>query len=99
MATLCLNRMGQLCLTLQGEADNPILATVRRWPHWTEVTSERDPANQERYLSVTLYTDPMHESTIREILKRSFNLTFPDIGTKHIEIDSKGRHVRTRRTS
>ena len=92
--------MTTLALTLRGEADNAVLATVRRWPYWLRVVVERDPEDEQRYLAVTLITDVMHEPTIREILKRSFNLTFPDLGTKNIPIiEKQGRHAKTRRAT
>jgi hypothetical protein len=80
MTTLSTNAAGELSLTLRGEAENRILMTLRRWPHWQRVDLDRDPTDGKRYLAVTLFTDAMYESTIREILKRSFNLTFPAIG-------------------
>jgi hypothetical protein len=69
-----------LCLTLRGSDENRILTTLRRWPHWVRADIERDPAAPERCLAVTLITDPMYESTVREILQRSFGLTFPAEG-------------------
>ena len=80
MTTLSISESGELRLTLRGEAENRILATVRRWPHWQRVALERDPVDAERYLAVTLIADQAYESTVREILKRSFGLTFPPTG-------------------
>jgi hypothetical protein len=80
MSTLSISDSGEVCLTLRGEAENRILATVRRWPHWQRVALERDPSNEEHYLAVTLIADQAYESTVREILKRSFGLTYPDTG-------------------
>jgi hypothetical protein len=80
MTTLSISETGELHLTLRGAAENRILATVRRWPYWRRVDIERDPMNAERTLSVTLCTDQIYESTVREILKRSFGLTFPPAG-------------------
>jgi len=80
MTTLSTNQTGELCLTLRGEGENRILTTLRRWPHWQRVAIERDPADANRCLAVTLIAAPAFESTIREILKRSFNLTFPEAG-------------------
>jgi hypothetical protein len=80
MTTLSTNAAGELCLTLRGETENRILTTVRRWPHWQRVALERDPADGKRYIAVTLVADVVYESTIREILQRSFNLTFPAVG-------------------
>ena len=80
MTTLSITEAGDVCLTLRGEAENRILTTVRRWPHWRQVALERDPADTALYVSVTLIADQTHESTVREILKRSFGLTFPESG-------------------
>ncbi|MFL5804636.1 MAG: hypothetical protein ACJ8CR_23180 [Roseiflexaceae bacterium] len=80
MSTLMVSESGELCLTLRGTAENQILATLRRWPYWRDVTIERDPANAERTLAVTLITDQIYESTVREILRRSFGMTFPAAG-------------------
>ncbi|MFL5805402.1 MAG: hypothetical protein ACJ8CR_27140 [Roseiflexaceae bacterium] len=80
MTTLSLAEAGELHLTLRGAEENRILTTVRRWPYWQRVDIERDPANAERCLSVTLVADRVHESTVRMILSRSFGLTFPDTG-------------------
>ena len=80
MTTLSISESGELSLTLRGAAENRILATVRRWPHWQRVALERDPVNTERCLAVTLIADQAYESTVREILKRSFGMTFPPAG-------------------
>ncbi len=80
MTTLSTSETGELCLTLRGEAENRILTTLRHWPHWQRVDIERDPADADRCLAVTLIADAAFESTVREILKRSFNLTFPESG-------------------
>lgn len=80
MSTLFLSASGELCLTLRGADENRILTTLRRWPHWRRVDIERDPANAEVCLAVTLITDQVYESTVRSILKRSFNMTFPEAG-------------------
>ena len=80
MATLSKNAPGEVQLTLRGETDNRILATLRRWPNWLRIDIERDPANSARTLSVTLVADQSHEAIVRDILKRSFSITFPDEG-------------------
>jgi len=80
MSSLYLNPAGELCLTLRGAAENRILATVRRWPHWQRVDIERDPLNMADCSAITLITDPIFESTVRDILKRSFGMTFPTEG-------------------
>jgi hypothetical protein len=80
MTTLSISESGELFLTLRGAEENRILMTVRRWPHWRRVDIERDPMNAADCLAVTLIADQTYESTVREILKRSFNLTFPPAG-------------------
>ena len=80
MTTLSISESGELCLTLRGASENRILATLRRWPYWRRVALERDPINTQEYLAVTLIADQAHESTVREILQRSFGLTFPASG-------------------
>jgi len=80
MTTLSISDSGEVCLTLRGAAEDRILKTVRHWPYWRRVDIERDPINAERCLSVTLVTDQIYESTVREILKRSFSMTFPTTG-------------------
>jgi hypothetical protein len=80
MTTLAIAETGELHLILRGAEENRILATVRRWPYWQRVDIERDPANAERCLAVTLIADRVYESTVREILRRSFGMTFPEEG-------------------
>ena len=80
MTTLSIAETGELQLTLRGTAENRILATVRRWPYWQRVDIERDPANAEICLAVTLIADRVHEPIVREILRRSFGMTFPEAG-------------------
>lgn len=80
MAILDLRIPGELRLVLRGAAENAILNTLRHWPHWLRVEVERDPADRARYRSVTLITDRDREATIREVLRRSFRMTFPPEG-------------------
>lgn len=80
MTTLDMSNPGELRLVLRGAAENAILNTLRRWPHWSGVEFERDPADHGKYLSVTLITGCNQEATIREILRRSFRMTFPPEG-------------------
>jgi hypothetical protein len=80
MTTLSISESGELCLTLSGAAENRVLATLRRWPHWQRVALERDPVDAKSYRTVTLIADRSHEATVREILKRSFGMTFPESG-------------------
>jgi|SRR3954465_8998088 hypothetical protein len=80
MTTLSISESGELSLTLRGTEEDRILTTVRRWPHWRSVAIERDPVNAAHTLAVTLVTDQTYESTVREILKRSFGMTFPEAG-------------------
>jgi len=80
MTTLSLAETGELALTLRGAAENRILTTMRRWPYWQRVDIERDPTNNAICLAVTLVADRAYDSTVREILKRSFGMTFPEAG-------------------
>jgi hypothetical protein len=80
MTTLQRAESGEWHLTLYGAAENRILTTLRRWPHWQRVTIERDPLDAQQCLTLTLITDQEHESTLREILQRSFAMTFPVAG-------------------
>ncbi|HRC74765.1 MAG TPA: hypothetical protein PLO33_03750 [Kouleothrix sp.] len=80
MTTLAIGDSGDVRLTLRGADENRILATIRRWPHWREIALERHPDDTARYVSVTLVADQAYEATVREILKRSFGLTFPKSG-------------------
>ena len=80
MTTLHRAESGEWHLTLYGAAENRILTTLRRWPHWQRVTIERDPLDAQQCLTLTLITDQEHESTLREILQRSFAMTFPVAG-------------------
>ena len=103
MATLSLAESGELRLTLRGTEENRILATVRRWPYWQRVAIERDPANANRCLAVTLIADRAYESTVREILRRSFGMTFPeaggscDIGPEPLPLSRRGGRWSSRR--
>jgi hypothetical protein len=80
MATLSLAESGELHLTLRGTDENRILATVRRWAYWERVDIERDPVDAERCLAVTLVADRAHETIVRDILRRSFGMTFLEEG-------------------
>lgn len=80
MATLDLSVPGELWLVLSGAGEQAILTTLRRWPHWVRAKVERDPVDATRCVSVTLVTDPGQEATLREILRRSFGLTFAPEG-------------------
>jgi hypothetical protein len=80
MTTLYTSGSGELCLTLRGADENRILTTLRRWPYWSRVDIERDPVNAAHCLSITLITDQAHEPMLREILQRSFGMTFPSVG-------------------
>ena len=96
MTTLSIAETGELELTLRGEEENRILTTMRRWPYWLRVAIERDPVNAERTLAVTLTADRIYESTVREILRRSFGMTFPEAGGTH-EIGPEPQPSRRRR--
>ncbi|GAB4188311.1 MAG: hypothetical protein OHK0022_00130 [Roseiflexaceae bacterium] len=80
MASLFINHQGEMCLTLRGAAEDRVLTTLRGWPHWSRADIERDPQNPGSYRAVTLITARVHETTIREILKRSFGMIFPSEG-------------------
>ena len=80
MTTLAISEAGEMLLTLRGAAENRILTTLRRWPYWQRVAVERDPVDAKQCIAVTLIADQAHEATVREILKRSFGLTFPESG-------------------
>ncbi|NTU81473.1 MAG: hypothetical protein HGA45_19180 [Chloroflexales bacterium] len=80
MSTLDLSTPDELRLTLRGAAENTILATLRRWPYWLRAEVEHDPADRAQCLAVTLVTGRGQEATLREILRRSFGLTFPPEG-------------------
>jgi hypothetical protein len=80
MTTLDLSTPGELRLILRGEEENIILTTLRRWPHWLRAEVEHDPINKAHTLAVTLITDRDQEATLREILRRSFGMTFPSEG-------------------
>lgn len=77
MTTLDLSNPDELRLVLRGAAENAILETLRRWPHWLRVEVERDPADPALYVGVTLVASRDQEPTIREILRRSFAMNFP----------------------
>jgi hypothetical protein len=92
MSTLSTSASGELRLTLRGEAENRILATLRHWPHWLRADVERDPTNPARCLSITLIADQIHEPTVREILKRGFGITFPvEGGSVELAPEPEGR--------
>jgi hypothetical protein len=80
MTTLSREATGEVRLILRGAAENRILETLRHWPYWSHVDVERDPDDAARCLSVTLVADQIHEPIVREILKRSFGMSFPDLG-------------------
>jgi hypothetical protein len=80
MTTLDMSIPGELRLILRGEQENTILSTLRRWPHWLRAEVEHDPVDKAQCLAVTLITDRNQESTLREILRRSFGMTFPPEG-------------------
>jgi hypothetical protein len=80
MATLDLSSPEELRLTLRGPDENTILTTLRRWPHWLRADVERDPEHTAQVIAVTLIADRNQEATLREILRRSFGMTFPTEG-------------------
>lgn len=80
MTTLDMSVADELRLVLSGAEEQAILATLRRWPYWLRAEVERDPADASQCLSVTLIAERSQEATLREILRRSFGLTFPAEG-------------------
>jgi hypothetical protein len=97
MTTLATSAAGEVCLTLRGATENRVLTTLRRWPHWNRLEVERDPTDADRYLSVTLVTDQVHEPTLREILRRSFGLTFPvEGGSSDVAVEPPVKERRRR---
>lgn len=80
MTTLDLRMPGELRLVLRGATENAILNTLRSWSYWIRVELEPDPADATQYLSVTLITGRNQETTIRDVLRRSFGMTFPPEG-------------------
>ncbi len=97
MATLDMSSPGELRLVLRGAHENAILNTLRHWPHWSRVEVERDPADQKQCLSVTLIADRSQETTIREVLRRSFRMTFPpEGGDQTLTLEPPPERVRRR---
>jgi hypothetical protein len=80
MTTLDMSVPGEVRLILRGAAENVILTTLRRWPHWLRAEVEHAPDEPTRCVAVTLVTERQQEATIREILQRSFGLKFPAEG-------------------
>lgn len=80
MTTLDMSMPGELRLTLRGPAEDAILSTLRRWPHWLRAEVERDLVDSSQCLAVTLIADRNQEATLREILRRSFGMIFPPEG-------------------
>jgi hypothetical protein len=97
MTTLDMSTPGELRLVLRGAAENAILNTLRHWPHWLRVEVERDPADRALYRSITLITGRNQEATIREVLRRSFRMTFPpEGGERSLEVEAPSEPVRRR---
>lgn len=98
MATLSISAEGELRLTLKGAEENDVLMTLRRWPHWLSATVERSPEDDAQIRSVTLVADPIHEPTLRGILKHGFGMTFPVDGgeneTVAVRTPASTRHGR-----
>ncbi|NTW01105.1 MAG: hypothetical protein HGA19_07295 [Oscillochloris sp.] len=80
MTTLDLSTPGEVRLILRGAQENLILTTLRRWPHWLRAEVEYDPADKALCQAVTLIADRDQELTLRDILQRSFGMTFPREG-------------------
>lgn len=77
MALLSIDVSGAICLRLTGGAENAVLNSLRRWPHWQRVDVERSPDDSSVCLAVTLMTDSTNEPALRNILKHGFGMTFP----------------------
>lgn len=85
---------------MRGEAENAILTTLRRLSYWERADIERDPEQANKCVAVTLVADRSHESTVREIMKRSFDLTFPDQGGNgEVRARAATNSSRSRRTA
>jgi hypothetical protein len=97
MPTLLLTDPNELTLQLQGAAEDVILATLRRWPHWLRATMEYDPEDPSRCLSVTLVAERQHEETVRLILEKSFGLRFPPEGGSSVFTPAPVKEKRQRR--
>jgi len=79
MSTVALKHRRELCLTLPGAAEDPILTTFRRWPHWRRVEIVRDLENRAGCLAVTFITDQYSEPMVRAILKRTIGIICPEV--------------------
>lgn len=77
MPTFDLSVPDEVRLTLRGAAENIILGTVRRWPHWMRADLEHSLEDPAHCVAVTLVAERGQEATIREILQRGFGLRFP----------------------
>lgn len=100
MTTLDVSTPGELRLVLRGAAENAVLDTLRRWPYWLGVEVERDPADRAQCLSVTLIADRHQEATIREVLRRSFGMTFPpEGGDQPLAVEASPKPARRSRFS
>lgn len=86
MTTLDISDADELRLILSGADEDVILTTLRRWPYWLRAEVEHDPADATRCLSVTLVASRLQETTLREILRRSFGLIFPPGGGSQIMV-------------
>jgi hypothetical protein len=60
MSTVALNHRRELCLTLRGAAENPILTPFQRWPHWRRVAIVRDRKKRAGCLAVTFITSTLN---------------------------------------
>ena len=55
MSSLHRSSTGELCLTLRGEEENPILATLRHWPYWQNPRSTEQKIELQLLDSLALF--------------------------------------------
>lgn len=68
-----------------GAQEDAILTVVRHWAWWTRGEVEGRLPGDPQVSAVILTADRSSEALIREILRRSFQLVFPDDGGDGIQ--------------
>ena len=63
-----------------GPREDEILTVVRHWAWWNRVDFEGQLPGQAEVTAVILTAERSTETTLREILARSFRLVFPPTG-------------------
>ncbi len=63
-----------------GADENAILTVVRRWAWWTRAEVEGRLPGDSQVSAVILTAERSNDPTIREILRRSFRMSFPTDG-------------------